>query len=232
MRNMAIVQYSSLVNKIIGKVGGTVFQKMGQSLGIREHRSFRPSGSQKACKSRVNFNIIGALWASMSLADKQLWGTLAAEYVRYNRYGTLIVLNGWQLFLSIQQVKLLTGVGLDYRAEHYFALPVPSTIAPTYVISIPIWAPVLTVSNPANSYVIVYITMLQTAVQVLTHQKMYFIYSWSGLGMTMPNLYTYCVQLWGRQPLPSERFYFKLRMFNAIYNQWVDSNVAQTIVVP
>lgn len=230
MRYMAIIQYSSLVNKIIGKVGGSVFQKMGQSLGVREHRSFRPSGSVKAYKSRINFVSLASIWGALSLVQKQAWNTTAATYAFYNRYGTQIVLNGWQLFLNIQQVKLLTGGALDTVAKNYQALTPQITTDSPFSNYSGYWNPLLNPGNVAGNFCIYYITPIQTAIQVLTHQKWYFLYAVSAAGSDSTNLYNLCIALWGRKPVPSERFWYKVRKFDTTYNQWVDSNISQVTV--
>lgn len=230
MRNMAIVQYSSLVNKIIGKVGGSVFQKMGQSLGIREHRSFRPSGSVKACASRIALVSLGSVWGSLALAQQQSWGTAAASYTFYNRYGAAIILNGWQLFLYINKVRLVAGIALNPIPQNYFALTPPITADSPFSNYSGYWSPIMNPANTATTVTLFYISPIQSAVQVLTNQKWYFLFLMSTTDSFPPNLYSYCLSIWNRKPVATERFWYKVRRFDLSKNQWVGSNVSQVTV--
>jgi hypothetical protein len=45
-----------------------------------------------------------------------------------------------------------------------------------------------------------------------------------------PNLYGYCLSIWNRKPVATERFWYKVRRFDLSKNQWVDSNVSQVTV--
>jgi len=227
---MGVVQYSSIINEIRGKVGGAVFQKMGQSLGIRGNRSYIPSGSVKSCSSRVNLVNLASIWAKMTLAQQQAWGTAALTYTFYNSFGTVIVLNGWQLFIRIQQVMLLTGGALTLVPHNYSAQTPQITDDSPFSNYSTYWNPLLDPTNVAGSYCLYYITKLQSAIQVLKLQKFYFLYAVNTPGGDSTNLYPLCLNIWKRKPLPSERFWYKVRRFDQSVNQWIDSNVSQVTV--
>ena len=229
---MAIIQYSAIVNKIIGKVGGSVFQQMGQSLGIRQHRSFRPSNAYKASNSRTNMVALGALWRSLTLAQQQDWGTKALTYIFYNRYGTSFHPTGYQLFCYIQRPAQLISIGLINTPYNYASLT-PRGIGTagfnTYVLQFYIN---LSNNNGVNTYMILYISPLQNGVVALKHQKFVFFASFTGNVAQSPNYYSSIIAFFRQQPPIGMCFYLTAKWFSLTVNQWVKEQTIRVSINP
>jgi hypothetical protein len=227
---MAIVKYSSLVNQVIGKVGGVVFQKMGQSLGVRSIRSYRPSGSTIAGSNRFVMNTLAAVWQSLTILQKQAWQTVSSGYTMYNRYGQVIVLTGYQLFFYINKVKLLYYTGVTTAAPSYSgafvangldgaAKSTGNDLLCTFLNAI-----------DANTAVMIYISKLMPVGIKLKHPKYYFIKAVSNQSNVVHVTTAQCVALWGHDSSPGTQFYVTAKAFNVTYQQWKQDTY--TICIP
>jgi hypothetical protein len=123
---MGIVLYGGGVDQIKGKVGGSVFQKMGQSLGVRGYRSNCTSNSSLARNRRFSMNVLAQAWTNLSSVQRNSWISAAPTYPAFNRYGAAIVLSPYQLFVKINKRQLVFGGSLilsaiNYNIEHYLS---------------------------------------------------------------------------------------------------------------
>lgn len=132
---MAGIKYSSLVTEIKGKLGNTVFQRMGKSFGVRSQSSSNYTNSIWAQQWRNSFNLCVNQWNILSSADKQLWVNMAPSWPATNRFGVSITLSGFQLFMQINTLLLYTEYDLILIPSSFITLPQPTCLVSPYMIS-------------------------------------------------------------------------------------------------
>jgi hypothetical protein len=120
---MAIVKYSGLITEIRGNLGGAVFQRMGQSLGIRSQVGNRTSTSIRANLWRQIISILAARWLVLSSTNKALWISAAPSWPALDRFGNVIKLNGYQLYLQVNSLMWLAISGTIDFPGSWFTLP-------------------------------------------------------------------------------------------------------------
>jgi hypothetical protein len=228
---MAIIQYSSLVNKIIGKVGGTVFQKMGQSYGIRMHRNYVPSQTNKSNANRFMLRQLGSTWNTFTLPTKQNWSTQALTYPIYNRYGVPINLTGYQLFIYIGKVALTGGIwGSNIAQPYSMTSIIRGPISCSYSLSTGCFI-TYTTGVVTNYYEIISASKLQNSQNALAHPKFYFVKTSNTLGITSEDLHTALVSMWGKIPVAGQYFSMSIKTFVTTLNQWRLENTVLVQVV-
>lgn len=116
---MAIVKYGLIVTELIGKFGGSVFQRCGQSLSLRKSATYPTSVANSVLHSRFDFGILASTWREMSLSDRETFNTHAASYPAYDKFGNVIVLTGYQLYIYLNRKLLLCGVSLVTSCTAY-----------------------------------------------------------------------------------------------------------------
>ena len=218
---MAIIQYSGLVNKIIGKVGGVVFQKMGQSLGVRGHMHHKPSNTTVNSLNRFNFARVASAWGVLTPSQKAAWVAAQASFTFYNRYGTVIQLNGYQFFQYIQKVGLLTGLAFNITPQTKVS---GGLLRGPYTVSIVLdtgFFITFTYPISATLRTIVYVSDPQNSPIQLQHPKFYFLVSVNGTGYVTPNLMNDFFQVLHKPYVISQYVSITIKTWSVTYNQWV-----------
>jgi hypothetical protein len=228
---MGVIQYSAMVNEVRGKVGGAVYQRMGQSLGVRGNRHYNPSGSQSAIFNRQIMCLGAQLWNSLTPTQRLAWGTNAAGYIVYNRYGVVIKLTGWQLAVRISKVAYLLFGSILQNSQPYFAIPQRVIIGCNMSVSTLSCIINYQFQKTVNVYNGVYITRYQPISNTIKWQKFIFLTSDSTTGYNSMNLYAKIIALLGRAPLPSETIWLTVKTFDTGHYQWVQETTFKVIQV-
>jgi hypothetical protein len=227
---MAIIQYSSLVNKIIGKVGGSVFQVMGNTAGIRAHRNFRPSGSFTAVLSRGQLQELGRRWLDLGNSLQADWNLKALTYTLTNRYGATFNPSGYQLWILIQRVTYLATTAIDIFPQNYNGFTSGPIMPGNFVTGSSSFIINYIGSFLMNDYNIFYVTKPQPINTTFKHPKWYFIIAMPYNVNSTGNIYSLCMKLFGIVPNSSQKFFIKCRFRSASHNQWVESSIYQITI--
>jgi len=97
---MALVQFGGGVAQIVGRIGGTVFQRgragsQIKNLPINTGRKQRPVNVQR---SRIT--TAATQWRNLDPTVQQEWAALAATLTRYNRLGVAYTPSGYQIWME------------------------------------------------------------------------------------------------------------------------------------
>jgi hypothetical protein len=221
---MAIIQYSSLVNKIIGKVGGVVFQRMGQTSGIRAHVHHKPSNTNTNNLNRFNMQIVASFWNAQNYASKQAWIAAQATFTFYNKYGSVIQLTAYQFFMYIQKVAIQTGLALNGVA--FSKVGTGLIRGPITAVCNSSTGFFITYTNPINTTVseIISVSKPQISPKQLAHPKVFFIAADQTAGYTSKNLLPAALALWGGTYPSLLYITVAVKTWSVTYNQWVQEN--------
>lgn len=121
---MAVIKYNALVSELKGSIGGSTFQKCGQSLSVRSNPSHKKCFTQSGQNLRNTFLLVADYWRALTLAQKQAWAAVASTYPTYDKFGNPIVLNGYQIFMYVNMPLANADIQVVTTAHAYtpFAL--------------------------------------------------------------------------------------------------------------
>jgi len=103
---MARVQFSAIVNSVRGKVGGSVFQRNRSGFSFKNSASGVNRQSEKQIFSRSNVVKVQTAWRQMSSTERNAWQLFANFNPVYNRNNKNVFLNGYQLFMKYNLIRL------------------------------------------------------------------------------------------------------------------------------
>ena len=221
---MAIVVYSALVNQVVGKHGGSVFQKLGKTLGVRQHIHYSGARTIPASKSKQQWSVICSAWNNMTSVQRQAWSTAAPTYPATNRLGNSIIWSGFQLFTHIARLFLLAGFAIPITAYNY-SLPVYVTFdGPQLFLGSTTWNLSLDSGPQSGYYALVYISPLYHMNVLIKQAKCVFMYAVSCGALNVWNLYSMAIAYWKRVPTTSEWFAVTIKTINTNNNNIRDFN--------
>lgn len=124
---MARIQLSGLVNNIVGKLGGSVFQKNQGGLVMRRQGGKIDSNSLRSNAKKVSIAAIQGDWAALTQAQRNLWSTYAIYLNKKQKKNPNLLINGHQLFINVNSIRY------DLQADNALFQP--------YLLSSPTLAP-------------------------------------------------------------------------------------------
>jgi hypothetical protein len=114
---MAVIKLSGLVNRISGKLQGSVFT-FGQAGQIVKSNSYsQPQFSPRQTAQRMRGTHIPTLWQSLTLAQKNAWDALTPSYPYTNKAGVISQYSAYGLFLLINQNLQFANLPLQLTAN-------------------------------------------------------------------------------------------------------------------
>lgn len=118
---MARILYTGIVSDIKGSIGGTTFQHnaSGRIVKRRSDQKFALSSEQSS--SAVKLASIVTRWRGLSVANRDLWNAMALAYPRYDKWGRLKTLSGFQYFTAANRNLLTLGAALIDSPAAYSA---------------------------------------------------------------------------------------------------------------
>lgn len=125
---MARILYSTIVSKIAGKVGNTVFTNTLGGAAILQPKHSRKTkqawfllANQVIQEQRNNVAVVSKTWQTLSAAQMTAWNVAARSYSNKNSVGTATLPTGMNLFVATNTNLLMIGLGIT-------AVPVPLPI--------------------------------------------------------------------------------------------------------
>jgi hypothetical protein len=215
---MAIVVYSALVNQVIGKHGGSVFQKLSNTLGVRQHVHNNVSHAKAPSASRVQWARMCNAWQALTPAQRNAWKTNAPSYPSFNRLGNRITWSGWQLFTYIARLHFLIFNSAPATAFPYTPLIYYEFDGYQLFVGAATWTVVLPVALPATYSAAIYISKLYINERNILPSKAVFLLAINGGATTSYNWYLQAISYWGRTPTPYEHFYLVIKTYNTTNN--------------
>lgn len=108
---MAKLQTSGIVQSITGKLNGSVFQRFGSVVLMRNNKQWNKlqSVSFQNQKKRVAF--LSAGWRELSGVERTAWESITGDYPRTDNFGNTYYLTGYQLYMSLNLPLLSNDIG-------------------------------------------------------------------------------------------------------------------------
>lgn len=100
---MAIVKFSALVSSMVGKLGGSYFQRNGGGIIIKNIG--QPVNGAKLTKADAGRNlsntaVVAKTWSTITDGEREGWISAAAGMERKNKAGDIYVPSGYQVFME------------------------------------------------------------------------------------------------------------------------------------
>jgi len=129
---MAVVEYSALVNRLRGSVGGVTFSKGGPVEVVKGKA--RPRLPQRPLQLPVQgaMQKYSPIWRTLSQSDRDDWDTYAATVTFQNSLGQDYQINGFQMFVRSQMFEALRGTEAAATIPTDTGLPSVPTITLDY----------------------------------------------------------------------------------------------------
>jgi photosystem II stability/assembly factor-like uncharacterized protein len=122
---MARILYSTPINEIKGSVGGLTFQRnpAGTICKLKPSRVFNLTIGQLLTTNQLQQIIVS--WNGLSSYNKSLWQAYAVIHTKDNYWGETKKLTGYNWFLSINTMRILTSQSILSIPEPYDLPPPP-----------------------------------------------------------------------------------------------------------
>jgi len=104
---MAQLKLSGLVDRISGKIGGSVLGKSSNGDFIRQNAYTKKFASQSQQQQRTKIYEASKLWRNISASNKSAWAAATSDYPYTNKVGDTATYNAYQLFLKLNMNLLL-----------------------------------------------------------------------------------------------------------------------------
>lgn len=124
---MALIKQSAITSDIIGKVGGSVFQRTSSGLSLRAQPGGRKGIKSNATESMQGMQYVQWKWSDLAQGDKTAWDQYAIYNPRPTRKLATVFLKGHQVFLVDNHLR--------YMMRNY------GSIFSTYLLSTPVFTP-------------------------------------------------------------------------------------------
>ena len=102
---MAIVKFSGLISEIVGRSGGSVFQKTRAGTIIRPQRAKQNNNRLNLYNSMVGISVIQQGWQSLTPTEKQLWETYSIFRKRQTRKNPQLFLKGQDTYMVENSIR-------------------------------------------------------------------------------------------------------------------------------
>lgn len=174
---MALIRVSGLISDIIGKIGGTVFQRTQGGLTARNQSAPINSNTLRSNKHKVNTVSIQSQWQLLTIAERNQWSTYATFLNKKQKKNPNLSINGHQLFINVNAIRYdMTLTSLIFQppllsTPTMVPVPLPISIV-TLVINF--GQMVFTLSRnvlTANDVIILYLSRPLTASQTTSNVK-------------------------------------------------------------
>lgn len=219
---MAIVKYGSTVTEIKGKLGGTVFQRCGQSLSIRVQQSQIKPTNTRNYNTRNGMRILAAAWRAMSTAQKLSFVTNAPSYPTNARFGGTIVLYGYQLYTYINRVvQLVSSVPIVTCASYVNIAGYVSDLGVGYIGAQSLIVGI-NPAVPALRRVLIYVSALLPRGTQQVPTKLRFCGAIVGGSVGNINIYAMVMSGLDRPPVAGDNLYILLRTVSTSSGLWAD----------
>lgn len=209
---MARVEYGPVVTRIRGAVGGLVFQRIGTTDSVRLNGYNRRNSWDSSLETTNQFRVVANTWKTLTPSERVTWYDNAPSWPAFDKWGEPRNLSGYQLFLFVNRNLLVIGIDLTRTLPPYYT----PEWACDYILDFNVTSNQSFLSmNSTRGYaeqVLVYASSLFGASYNAKYPKTTFVVFNPQSGSSNPNLYAYLVAFWGREPLPTERFYLQTRI--------------------
>jgi len=159
---MARIQYSSIVSEVAGSVGSATFQRNAYGNTLRQKPRRSSSGMNKLYDYQKNFTLLSRSWASLSLADQNVWLQFNSYIRSRAKNNKASILSGQALFTQYNLVRLALGLSV-LTTPNYVTLPAIDTTF-TLTEDEGAWPLVSSVSINSSLYVLaIYVKAVTTS---------------------------------------------------------------------
>jgi len=223
---MTVVKYSALITELKGKLGGSVFQKCGQSLSLRGNPTRKVSQTSASQSSRVNFANIANTWRGLSDAVHQQWNAVASSYPTFDKFGNSLVLTGYQLFQYLNRVASQNSNPIVTSASTYDP-PVDIDIDfDTFSLGGSSWPVLLANDVPAGFAFYIYVTRLFPNARYFANPPYVFGFPVVAGQGSSDNMFSAVMSHWIIAPLVGQVFFWKALKVNLSTANWIEATGA------
>jgi len=131
---MALVTFSGNISDIVGRMGGSVFQRTSSGTIMRPQRGITKKANNNLWQTQANATMLQQAWQALSDSDRNLWELYANFRQRPTRKKSTVFLRGQATFFLENSIRI--------QFDQHFGV-----ISPV-INSTPILAP-----PPANPYI-------------------------------------------------------------------------------
>ena len=132
---MASVEFGGGVSQVVGRVGGSVFQRGRAGSQLRTLPINTGRKQNLLSSARTSLASVSTYWRKLSVGDQLLWTATANTQTRYNRLGVPYTPSGFQLFCELNlNIALINSAAIISTPP---ALPtLPSITSPSCTIDV------------------------------------------------------------------------------------------------
>ena len=121
---MASVEFGGGVSQIVGRVGGSVFQRGRAGSQLRTLPINTGRKQQEQNYSRSNYAATSTTWRTLQDFERLAWNAFALTEIRYNRFGVPYTPSGFQMFM-------------EYNVNRSYVKPMPAIATPDALVPVP-----------------------------------------------------------------------------------------------
>lgn len=113
---MAVIKLSGLIDRISGKLEGSVFTFGSAGQIVKSNSYSQPQFSPRQTAQRMKATYVPTIWQSLTLAQKDAWETQAPAYPYTNKAGVVSTYSGYGVFLLLNQNLQFANLPLQLSA--------------------------------------------------------------------------------------------------------------------
>lgn len=107
---MALIKFSSIVDKISGKLGGSIFGTSISGSYVKQNSFSQQPNTPMQSIQRTKIGLVPQLWRSLASSQRVDWENATADYPYVNRLEQIVFYTGYGLFLFLNQNLAVIGI--------------------------------------------------------------------------------------------------------------------------
>ncbi len=119
---MAVLKLSSLLTRISGKIGGSVFAKTQYGQVVKSNAFSLPQRSTRQLQQQAKIQFVSSRWLLTSAAEKIDWANQAFNYPFQNKVNVTSYYNGYNLFLMLNNNLLAADLPVNLTVPVFQSL--------------------------------------------------------------------------------------------------------------
>ncbi len=123
---MAKVKFSGLIEKMSGKLGGSIFVNSSQGGYIKQNAYSQQHATEKQSAQRTQIYQTSQIWRTLSPAQIAVWEAAIPNYPFTNNVGEAQYYTAYQLFNYLNQVGLSAELDIILVPDEYYGTPTPA----------------------------------------------------------------------------------------------------------
>lgn len=208
---MARIIYSALIEKISGKIGGTVFQANAYGFTCKKSPNMIRPNTEYQLRQQAFLSQAVREWNLLSAAQRLDWNTWASTYPQYAKHNLSSQLSGFAVFTKVMVFRFMYGDTL-LTNPNYIAYPVDTLTIGIQLIGGVLKLLVTSVTGDEHWHLIFSASRPMSAGQNFVGTKPRFLIGRTNVTDT-PIITTEWLSQFGELPLVGQRIALTIRPF-------------------